>query len=40
MTQRDPDQLDLFKKPIFETRIESGPVDLNRFRARISRCIR
>ena len=39
MKPLNPDQLDLFKKPVFEARIKDGPVDLDRFRARIKRAM-
>lgn len=39
MKSRNPDQMDLFKKPVFEARAKDGPVDLDRFRARISKAM-
>lgn len=39
MTMRDPDQLDMFKKPVFESRIKSGPVDHDRLRSKIKRAM-
>ncbi|SNY91368.1 hypothetical protein SAMN04515647_1589 [Cohaesibacter sp. ES.047] len=39
MSKDCPDQLDFFKKPVFETRFKDGPVDLDRFRARIKRAM-
>lgn len=39
MTHRDPDQLDFFKKPVFETRIKSGPINLDSLRSKLKRAM-
>ncbi|WP_319414384.1 hypothetical protein [uncultured Cohaesibacter sp.] len=39
MKNGSPDQLDLFKKPVFETRVKDGNVDLERFRSKIKRAM-
>ncbi|WP_321447416.1 hypothetical protein [uncultured Cohaesibacter sp.] len=39
MTNRNPDQFDLFKKPVFDTRIKESNVDLDRFRSKIKRAM-
>ena len=35
MRQQNPDQLDLFNKPVFEVREKGGSLDLEQFRYRI-----
>ena len=39
MTNRNPDQFDLFKKPVFDMRIKESNVDLDRFRSKIKRAM-
>ena len=39
MSNRNPDQLDLFKKPVFEPRSKGGDIDLDRFSSRIKRAM-
>ncbi|WP_319496289.1 hypothetical protein [uncultured Cohaesibacter sp.] len=39
MSDRNPDQLDLFKKPTFEARIKETNVDFDRFRSKLKRAM-
>jgi hypothetical protein len=39
MSNRNSDQLDLFKKPIFEPRIKETNVDFDRFRSKLKRAM-
>jgi hypothetical protein len=39
MSKVHPDQLGLFEGPVYETRAETGPLELNRFRSEIKRAM-